>query len=149
MTAAKVSSYKFLKQLHCLIVTIDGVHKESLWSILRAYSIHVHIVRVIKQFCIDFHCSVGCSNLSFHVKSDVREGLVISALLFNIVIDRVLCRTTEDKRRGIRWTLSTALEDIACRRNRFAMSFFSWHPEENTYRLERFAQQVGLQVISL
>ena len=153
VTTAKVSSYKFLKQLHCRIVTIDGVHKESLWSTLRAYSIHVHIVRVIKQFCIDFHCSVGCSNLNFHVKSGVRQGLVMSALLFNIVIiiDRALCRATECKRRGIRWTLSTVLEDIACRRNRFAISFFSWHPEENTNynRLERFAQQVGLQVISL
>ena len=133
--------YKFLKHLHCLIVTIDGVHKESLWSILRAYSIHIHIVRVIKQ----------CFNLNFHVKSGVRQGLVISAFLFNTVIDRVLCRATECKRRGIRWTLSTVLEDIACRRNRFAISFFSWYPEENTNynRLERFAQQVGLQVISL
>ncbi|KAL9956572.1 hypothetical protein ACROYT_G038065 [Oculina patagonica] len=72
----------------------DSVHRESLWSILRAYGMPAHIVRVIKQFYTDFCCSVGGSDLSFHVKSDVRQGCVMSALLFNIVIDWVLSRAT-------------------------------------------------------
>ncbi|KAL9979771.1 hypothetical protein ACROYT_G017482 [Oculina patagonica] len=41
----------------------DSVHRESLWSILRAYGIPAHIVRVIKQFYTDFCCSVGGSEL--------------------------------------------------------------------------------------
>ena len=68
--------------------------------------------KVIMQFYTDFCCSVGGSDLSFHVKSGVRQGCVMSALLFNIVIDRVLSRATEDRRRGICWTLSTVLEDL-------------------------------------
>ena len=36
----------------------------------------------------------------------------MSALLFNIVIDWVPSQTTEDRRRGIHWTLSTVLEDL-------------------------------------
>ncbi|KAL9956575.1 hypothetical protein ACROYT_G038068 [Oculina patagonica] len=72
----------------------DSVHRDSLWSILRAYGIPAHIVRVIKQFYTDFCCSVGGSDLSFHVKSGVRQGCVMSALLFNIVIDWVLSRAT-------------------------------------------------------
>ena len=50
--------------------------------------------------------------MSFDVKSAVRQGSVLPALLFNIVIDWVLSRTTEDRRRGIGWTLSTVLEDV-------------------------------------
>ena len=80
----------------------DSLHRESLWSILRAYGIPAHIVQVIKQFYTDFCCSVGGSDLSFHVKSGVRQGCVMSALLFNIVIDWVLSRATEERRRGIR-----------------------------------------------
>ena len=36
----------------------------------------------------------------------------MSVLLFNIVIDWVLCRATKDKRKGLRWTPSTVLEDL-------------------------------------
>ena len=67
---------------------------------------------MIKQFYTDLCCSVVYSDLSFHVKSGVRLGCVMSALLFNVVIDWVLCRTTEHRRRGIRGTLSTVLKDL-------------------------------------
>ena len=36
----------------------------------------------------------------------------MSSLLFNIVIDWVLCRTTEGRRREIRWTLTSVLEAL-------------------------------------
>ena len=40
--------------------------------------------------------------LSFGMKIRVRQGRVVSALLFNIAIVWVLQRTTEDQTRGIR-----------------------------------------------
>ena len=114
--------------------------------ILRAYGIPAHIVRVIKQFYTDFRCSVGCSDLGFYVKSGVRQGCVMSALLFNIVIDWVLSRATEDKRRGIRWKLSTVLEDLDYADD-IALLSHSFHDiQEKTDSLNRFARQVGLQV---
>ena len=65
-------------------------------GILRMYGIPSHIVAVIKHFYTDVSCSVGSSDLSFLVKSGVRQGCVMSGLLFNIVIGWVLCRTTEE-----------------------------------------------------
>ena len=38
------------------------------------------------------------------MKTGVHQGCVTSSLLFNVVIDWVLCHKTEDQRRGIRWT---------------------------------------------
>ena len=76
------------------------------------YGIPSHIVAVIKHFYADFSCSVGNSDLSFIIKSGVRQGCVMSGLLFNIVIDWVLCRTTEGRRRGIHWSLTSVLEDL-------------------------------------
>ena len=124
----------------------DSVHRESLWSILRAYGIPTHIVRVIKQFYTDFCCSVGGSDLSFHVKSGVRQGCVMSALLFNIVIDWVLSRATEDRRRGIRWTLSTVLEDLDYADDIALLSHSFSDMQEKTDRLNKFSRQVGLKI---
>lgn len=124
----------------------DSVHRESLWSILRAYGIPAHIVQVIKQFYTDFCCSVGGSDLSFHVKSGVRQGCVMSALLFNIVIDWVLSRATEDRRRGIRWTLSTVLEDLDYADDIALLSHSFSDMQEKTDRLDRFSRQVGLKI---
>ena len=64
--------------------------------IAHVHGIPSHIVAVIKHFYTDVSCSVGSSDLSFLVKSGVRQGCIMSDLLFNIVIGWVLCRTTEE-----------------------------------------------------
>lgn len=90
----------------------DSIHREGLWNILRMNGIPQHIVALIKTFYTNFRCRVGNSSLSFQVKTGVKQGCVISALLFNIIIDWVMRHTTEEKARGIRWTLFAALEDL-------------------------------------
>ena len=102
---------------------------------------------MIKQFYTDVCCSVGGSDLSFHAKSGVRQGCVMSALLFSIVIDRVLSRATEDRRRGIRWTLSTVLEDSDYADDIASRLFHSLGDmQKKTSRLNRFSRQVGLKI---
>ena len=46
------------------------------------------------------------------MSNHVRQKCVMSAVLFNVIIERVLRRTTKIKRRRICWTLSTVLEDM-------------------------------------
>lgn len=41
MTAAKVSSYKFLKQLHCLIVTID-VYIKRVYGVSSGHIVYMY-----------------------------------------------------------------------------------------------------------
>ena len=70
-------------------------------QILRAYGIPQRIVNIIKWFYSNFTRCVGQGDLSFEVKTGVRQGCVMSSVLFNIAIDWVLRRTVEDQRRGI------------------------------------------------
>ena len=71
----------------------------------------------------------------------------MSALLFSIVIDRVLSRATEDRRRGIRWTLSTVLEDSNYADDIASRLFHSLGDmQKKTSRLNRFSRQVGLKI---
>ena len=80
----------------------DSIHRDSLWHILRAYGIPQKIVQLIQSFYEAFTCSFESSGIRFEVKTGVRQGCVMSALLFNLAIDWVMRRTTEDHPRGIR-----------------------------------------------
>ena len=111
----------------------------SLWSIFRTYGIPSHVVAVIKNFHTDFSCSVGSSDLSFLAKSGVRQGCITSGLLFNIAIDWVLLGTPAGRRRGIRWTLTSVLEDPD---DIVLLSHFSSDMQEKTERVKLVARQV-------
>ena len=75
----------------------------------------------------------------FEVKTGVRQGCVLSTLLFNFVVDWILSRTIEDKKRGIRWKLSTTLEDLVYADDLAFVSHFHRNMQEKTKRLRLFA----------
>ena len=116
--------------------------RDCLWQILRAYGTPQRIVNIIKCFYLNFTCCVGQGDLSFEVKTGVRQGCVIS-VLFNIAIDWVLRRTVEDQRRGTRWTPFSTLEDL----DDLALLSHTWqHIQEQTDWLSIFSNQVGLKI---
>ena len=89
---------------------------------------------------------VGNSKSSFEVKTGVRQGSSMSALFFNIVIDWVMRRTTENQARGIRWTLLSTLEDLDFADDLALVSHNHQHMQEKTSRLSTFSQQVSLKI---
>ena len=70
----------------------------------------------------------------------------MSSLLFNVVIDWVMRKTTEDAPRGIRWNLSATLEDLDFADDLALLSHTHHHLQEKTNRLNTFASQVGLKI---
>ena len=94
-------------------MVIESVHRRSLWKIFRANGIPSHLVEIIKSFYDNFTCSVGDGDYLFEVDTDVRHGCVMSSLLFNLIVNWIMRRTTEDQFRGIRWTaLFSYMEDL-------------------------------------
>lgn len=124
----------------------DSIHRDSLWSILRHYGIPSKLVHLIRSFYDNFRCSVGHSDTFFEVKTGVRQGCVMSAVLFNLAIDWVMRRTTEDTPRGIRWSLFSTLEDLDFADDLALLSHTHQHIQEKTSRLQTFGQQVGLRI---
>lgn len=79
----------------------DSLHRESLLKILRHYGVPSKIVEMIKAFYVEFNCSICCSSdACFKVKSGVRQGCVMSALLFIIGIDTVMKSTLRGDNTG-------------------------------------------------
>ena len=124
----------------------DSVHRESLWKILRHYGIPAKLVQLIKSFYQNFRCTVGSGNTLFEVKTGVRQGCVMSTVLFTLVIDWVMRKTTEDTPRGIRWTLFSTLEDLDFADDLALLSHTHQHMQDKTNRLHNFGQNIGLQI---
>ena len=68
----------------------------------------------------------------------------MSGLPFIIVINWVLCRTTEGK--GIRWTLTSVLEDLDYADDIVLLSHLSSDMQDKIERPNLFARQVGLNI---
>ena len=71
-----------------------------------------HLIEIIRSFYRNFTCSVGDGDILCEVKTGVRQRCVMSTVLFNLVVDWIMRRTTEDQNSGIRWTPLSYLEDL-------------------------------------
>ncbi|XP_068708164.1 uncharacterized protein [Montipora foliosa] len=64
-------------------------------------------------------------------------------LLFKLVVDWIMWRTSEDQIRGIRWTPFSCLEDLDYANDLALLSHTHMHIQEKTQRLNTFAKQVA------
>ena len=91
----------------------DSIHRPSLWKIMRAYGIPPKVTTAIKNIYNNSRCCVrtedGLSDW-FEVLTGVRQGCLLSPLLFALAIDWVLKKATEGK--GIQWHKGGRLSDL-------------------------------------
>ena len=79
-------------------------HPSGQWDATTDYRHHQRLLQLLHM--------QSSSETSFEVRSAVRQGCTMSAMLFNMTISLVMGRTTEDRSRGIRWTLFPTMEDL-------------------------------------
>ena len=84
----------------------------------------------------------------FKVRTGVRQGCVISPVIFLVVIDWIMRRATEDKPRGIVWELTCHLEDCDFADDLALLSHAQKDIQEKTTKIEQVAKSVGLKVNS-
>jgi hypothetical protein len=127
----------------------DSVHRDTLWKILESYGIPEKIITLINLFYKNFECSVITGNKTsepFPVNTGVRQGCILSPMLFLITIDWVMRQTTSDKARGIQWTLLSHLEDLDFADDLALLSSRKDHLQAKTERLNKFSTQTGLHI---
>ena len=95
---------------------------------------------IIQSYYDGFACSVGHSDM-FEVSTGVRQGC---ALLFNLAIDWILSRTTEDEKQGLQWTLFSTLEDLEYADDLALLSHTHSHIQKKIVCLSSYATKVGL-----
>jgi hypothetical protein len=81
----------------------DCIHRESLWKIAANYGIPDKVINIMKSLYRGSSCAVkvdGVLSEFFEIHSGVRQGCVLSPLLFGIAMDWVM-KTAMKKQAGI------------------------------------------------
>ena len=128
----------------------DSLHRPSLWKVLREYGLPVKIVAAIRNIYDKSKCCVrtedGLSDW-FEVITGVRQGCLLSPILFGIAIDWILHRATLDH--GMNWVEDNLLSDLDFADDIAALS-------ENTNELQSLisnvsntANKIGLNISSI
>lgn len=96
----------------------DSISRDSIWEALQQRNISPKLIRLIKSQYDGFKCKVlynGQLSEEFHTVSGVRQGCLLSPMLFLIVLDDVMTKAIENSTRGIVWNppFNGQLEDLA------------------------------------
>ncbi|KAL9977341.1 hypothetical protein ACROYT_G014733 [Oculina patagonica] len=136
-----VNFVDFSKAFDCII-------RERLWDIMGQYGIPDIFIRTFKAL---YHQSSSCVTEGgrysswFEVKSGVRQGCVMSGFIFVLVMDCVM-RHTNNRKRGLRWKLTSVLEDLDYADDVALISSRFADLQEKTDRLVATAGVVGLNI---
>lgn len=92
----------------------DTLNHSAIWSALECKGVPLKLINLIKGLYENASCRIlhekQLSN-KININSGVRQGCVLSPLLFNCVLDVVMNKATSH-RRGITWGLQGRLEDL-------------------------------------
>ena len=76
----------------------DSIHRPSMWNILKEMGIPSKLIRLTKTCYTNTKCSVrygGKTTSSFTIRNGLKQGCILSPMLFNIVMEKVARTVTE------------------------------------------------------
>ena len=102
--ARQVVERRFAYNRHTVLVFVDfkaafdSVHRMSLWKVLQSNGIPPKLINLVKSLYDEGLCAVRLpgpvgTSRQFKVKTGVRQGCILSPLLFNLAIDWVMRQT--------------------------------------------------------
>ena len=109
---------------------------------MRHYRVPAKLVNIIKMLYTDFSAQVICSNSltdTFEIKMGVKRGCILSPFLFTLSMDWIMRKVESADRRGIRWMLTTQLEDLDFADDRLS------DMQSKTEELSTTTQKLGLK----
>ena len=95
----------------------DSVDRKALWRIIELYGIPIKIIDLIKNLYQNSTCTAlvnGERTYPFPVNTGVRQGCILSPILFCIAIDFVM-RTTNETKQTLNGQMIIAVSNQACK----------------------------------
>ena len=126
-----------------------SIHCDSLWRILHYSGVSQKLVNIVKMMYSNFLSQVICNNDltdTFDVTTGVKQGCILSPFLFLLGIDWVMNSVINGKRRGIRWTLTSLLEDLDFADDIALLSHRHQDMQAKIDEMTRKAAEIGLKI---
>nr|XP_021199035.2 LINE-1 retrotransposable element ORF2 protein [Helicoverpa armigera] len=127
----------------------DTLRWNCIWDRLREIGVPEKITTIIKAIYGKYSCRVthdGLVSEDIPVHAGVRQGCLLSPLLFLVVLDGIMHHTTKNKRRGIEWGLSNVLEDLDYADDLCLLSHTRTDMQAKLDDLQREAMETGLKI---
>ncbi|VDO67876.1 unnamed protein product [Schistosoma curassoni] len=93
----------------------DSVDRRTLWKLLRHYGVPEKIVNIIRNSYDGLQRKIvhgGQLTDAFQVRTEVRQGCLLSPFLFLLVVDWIMKTSTSEGKHGIQWTAQNQLDDL-------------------------------------
>ena len=126
----------------------DSLSREAIWKLLAHYGVPEKIISMIKCIYRDFKCKVihkGKLSSEFSVETGVRQGCLLSPLIFILSIDWIM-KHAETRNSGLQWTLTSQLHDLAFADDVVLIASTFAHLQQKTRKVEEEASKQGLNI---
>jgi len=127
----------------------DSVYRPAMWQIMKAYGIPEGIIDIVKCLYNNSRCAVrteGELGEWFQIVTGVRQGCILSPLIFLLVIDWVMKKATRDTASGIEWLTDSKLKDLDFADDIALLDVLLNGIQDLTSQVEDTAKLVGLRV---
>ena len=127
----------------------DSLNRAWIWEELKFRGLPSKFINIIKEGYEDFRCRViheGQISDQIKTSSGVRQGCLLSPLLFLLVLDGVLPRVLDGKKRRLTWRLKETLEDMKYVDDICLVSHKYEHMQDKLDDLQEGSKKVGLQI---
>jgi len=130
----------------------DSLNRAWIWDELKVRGLSRKFINIIKEGYEDFNCRVlHESQVSDSIKtsSGVRKFCLLSPLLFLLIMDGVLHRALDGKKRRLTWRLRESLEDLEYAYDVCLVSHKYEHMQRKLDDLWKESEKAGLVINSL
>ena len=127
----------------------DSLDREVMWSLMGHYGIPQKFISIIKEMYQDSTCRVihnGKLTDSFDIKTGVKQGCLLSPIIFLMAIDWVMKSSTGNTKTGLKWSFSKYLEDLDYADDVSLLSHRHQDAQTKLNRLAIEAEKTGLKI---
>ena len=93
----------------------DSVDRNVIWQLMGYYGVPPKFIKLIQELYEASSCQVihnGKLSEPFEMNTGVRQGCLLSAMIFIMVVDWIMREVESQGKTGIQWTLTTQLHDL-------------------------------------
>ena len=126
----------------------DSLDREVMWQLLKHYGVPQKLINIIMALYDSCQCCVihgGKLSPAFSVKTGVKQGCLLSPLIFTLAVDWIMRHSTRG-RNGIQWTPTTQLHDLDFADDIVLLTQAFTHLQEKTATVQEEAAKQGLQI---